>query len=124
MMYKTTHYPILPVPKPRMTRSDKWKKRPATDRYWAFKDLCKLHRVDLPKSGARVIFVIPMPKSWTKQKREIFNLQRHEQKPDLDNLIKALGDAIYQDDSCISDIHATKIWGVVGEIVIRTRRVE
>ncbi len=27
------------VAKPRMTRSDKWKERPATSKYWAFKDL-------------------------------------------------------------------------------------
>ena len=29
---------IIPVAKPRMTQSDKWKKRPATEKYWKYKD--------------------------------------------------------------------------------------
>ena len=33
---------IVPVAKPRMTQSDKWKKRPATDKYWKFKDDLKM----------------------------------------------------------------------------------
>lgn len=31
-------YPIVPVPKPRMTQRDKWQKRPAVMRYRAFCD--------------------------------------------------------------------------------------
>lgn len=31
-------YNITPIPKPRMTRSDKWKKRPAVVRYFEYKD--------------------------------------------------------------------------------------
>jgi hypothetical protein len=29
---------IDPCPKPRMTSSDRWKKRKCTDKYWKFKD--------------------------------------------------------------------------------------
>ena len=29
---------IVHVAKPRMTQSDKWKKRPATTKYWKYKD--------------------------------------------------------------------------------------
>ena len=41
-------YPITPVPKPRMTRRDRWAKRPCVLRYWAFKDEVRLRRVSLP----------------------------------------------------------------------------
>ena len=32
---------IQPVAKPRMTRSDRWKKRPVVLKYWQFKDALK-----------------------------------------------------------------------------------
>ena len=41
------------------------------------------------------------------------------QKPDLDNLIKAIGDAVYQNDSAIWDIHTTKRWGREGKIIVK-----
>ena len=28
------YYPVEPVAKPRMTRSDRWKKRPVVEKYW------------------------------------------------------------------------------------------
>jgi len=43
-------YNINPVPKPRMTQSDKWKKRPPVLRYFAFKDECRIHDVEIPES--------------------------------------------------------------------------
>ena len=33
---------IVPVAKPRMTQSDKWKKRPVVQKYWKYKDDLKL----------------------------------------------------------------------------------
>ena len=115
---KYTRYKITPVPKPRMTGSDKWKKRPRVMRYWAFKDQVQAWRVKLPKRGAHVVFCMPMPKSWPKKKKVIMEGLAHEQTPDLDNLIKALGDAVYQNDSDISDIRASKIWSAEGAIFI------
>ena len=38
-----------------------------------------------------------MPKSWSRKKREQLDGQPHLQKPDLDNLAKALLDAFYRD---------------------------
>ncbi len=112
-------YPICPVAKPRMTRSDKWKKRPATAKYWNFKDRCKAARVKLPIAGAQVIFILPMPASWSKTLKDLMNGAPHKQRPDLDNLLKALQDAIYGEDSEIWDVHITKLWGREGRIVIR-----
>ena len=109
-------YPVLPVPKPRMTRSDKWKKRDCVLRYRAFCDEVRLRGVELPESGSHVIFVLPMPKSWSKKKREIYNGQAHQQKPDKDNLEKALLDALFSDDCHIWDSRVSKVWGETGEI--------
>lgn len=112
-------YLITPVPKPRQTRSDKWKKRPCVERYRSFKDQCRLHRVELPKSGAHVLFKIPMPKSWSKLKKKVFNGQPHEVRPDLDNFLKSLFDSVYKEDSSVWDVRATKVWAYKGEIIIK-----
>ncbi len=42
----------------------------------------------------------------------------HQQKPDKDNLEKALMDAIYADDAHIWDSRVTKRWGEEGKIII------
>jgi len=111
-------YEIEPMGKPRMTQRDKWAKRPAVLRYRAFKDECRLKRVELPSGGAHVTFVIPMPKSWSKKKRAEMNGKPHQQKPDLDNLAKALMDAVHDDDAGIWSMCLSKGWGESGPIKI------
>ena len=44
--------------------------------------------------------------------------QPHQQKPDLDNLAKALFDALYEDDSSIYNIRLLKQWDWYGRIII------
>ncbi len=110
-------YNICPVAKPRMTRSDKWKKRPATAKYWAFCDQVRLEKVKF-ESGNHVVFYIPMPRSWSKKRQEEMLGEPHTPTPDLDNLVKALGDAIYENDSCLWDYRATKRWSETGRIEI------
>ncbi|MDU1091911.1 MAG: RusA family crossover junction endodeoxyribonuclease [Leclercia adecarboxylata] len=112
-------YNITPMGKPRMTRADKWKKRPEVLRYRAFCDHVRLLGVELPEAGAHVTFVLPMPKSWSNKKHQQFNGQAHQDKPDFDNMLKALMDAIYADDAHIWDARVTKLWGEEGQIIIR-----
>lgn len=112
-------YKITPCPKPRMTRRDKWAKRPSVMKYREFKDCVREAKVHLPPFGAHVVFVMPMPESWSAKKKDEMLGQPHVQKPDLDNLIKALGDATYEDDSKIYNISATKTWGRTGSIIIK-----
>lgn len=116
-------YPITPCPKPRMTRGDRYKRpmRPEVARYWAFKDEVRIRGVVLPEDGAKVIFIMPMPKSWSEKKKKEMDGMMHKQKPDLDNLMKALGDAVYDDDSRISSLDRLgKQWGREGLIIIET----
>lgn len=112
---------VEPCPKPRMTRSDKWKDRDCVDRYWAFKDEINLAidsaSMEWPEAY-HAVFIIPMPKSWTKKKKMEHCGMPCRSKPDRDNLDKALLDALFTDDSGVWDGRATKIWGYKGEIVI------
>ena len=114
-------YDITPVPKPRMTRRDIWLNppRPGVARYWKFKDQVIAAKLELPEDNAHVVFVMPMPPSWSKKKRKEMAGQKHKQTPDWDNLGKALSDAVYGNDSVISDIRITKVWGSVGQIIIK-----
>ncbi len=59
-----------------------------------------------------------MPKSWSQKKRTQLNGQAHQQKPDKDNLEKALLDAIFDDDSRVWDGRVTKLWGEKGQIIV------
>ena len=111
-------YDITPVPKPRMTRRDKWQQRDCVLRYRTFKDLVRYHKVFLPTANCHVTFYIPMPKSWSKKKRKEKNGTLHRQRPDWDNLGKALSDAVYGEDACIADIRITKRWAEKGAIEI------
>jgi len=107
-------YEIKPVSKPRMVRSDSWKKRKCVTDYWAYKDECKLKKVTI-ENGDHIIFRLPIPKSRLKE-----NLagQPHQQRPDVDNLAKGLMDAVLKEDSHIFDIRITKLWGHSGSIEI------
>ena len=116
-------YPIEPVAKPRMTQRDKWKKRPCVLRYRAFKDQCRVRRVKLPQP-CRVVFHMPMPRSWTESERSAFDGLPHTQRPDLDNLVKALGDAVCKEDSHLWSIRAEKRWAYHGAIEIVAMKEE
>ena len=115
---ETVVYDIKPNTKPRMTRSDKWKQRPCVMQYRAFKDEVRLKKVYLPEAY-HIIFVIPMPKSWSKKKHLEMLYKPHKQTPDKDNLEKALLDALYCDDSHVWDGRVTKIWGYDGQIIVK-----
>lgn len=112
------YHRITPIGKPRMSQRDKWKKRAVVLRYRAFCDECRLKGVVVSEAGARITFVLPMPKSWSKKKRGQMDGQPHRQKPDADNLIKSLLDALYGDDACVWNFEVTKLWGQVGMIII------
>lgn len=112
-------YPVVPVAKPRQTQSDRWKKRPVVMRYRAFCDDLRARNCTFPESGSHVVFHMPMPASWSKKKRSEMLGQPHQQKPDVDNLAKALLDAVLDDDSGVWDMRTTKRWSEIGYIEIR-----
>jgi Holliday junction resolvase RusA-like endonuclease len=102
---------VTPCPKPRMTRSDKWNKRPAVLRYRAFCDAIRAAAEEqsftLPDSHFHITFYLPIPK--THLKRELEG-KPHQQKPDVDNLTKAIFDALCKQDQVIWDYRSTKLY--------------
>lgn len=113
---------VDPCPKPRMTRSDKWKKRPCVMKYRAFADelryQAKLNDYE-PGTSLSLRFVIPMPKSWSKTKKKEMLGTPHKQRPDLDNLLKAFKDALLKEDSHVHTyVSISKVWGEMGKIEI------
>lgn len=111
-------YDITPVAKPRMTKRDKWKVRKPVAVYRAYCDELRLKGFTLPDHGYHIIFILPMPTSWSKKKRAAMDGNPHQQKPDKDNLEKAVMDAIFKDDSHIWDGRVTKVWGENGKILV------
>ena len=112
-----------PCSKPRMTQSDRWKTRPATTKYWKYKDeLTALWGDRQVPEQVHLLFVVKMPKSWSKSKQSQMLGTPHKGKPDADNLGKAFLDALLEDDSHIWDVRATKIWGEAS--LIRVQEME
>lgn len=112
------HIALSPVSKPRMTRRDAWAQRPAVVRYHVFCDsFRRLFPYPLPEILV-IRFFIPMPKSWSTKKREQMLGAPHQQKPDVDNLCKAVMDALSDEDSFVYVLHAEKIWSSEGGIEI------
>ena len=114
-------FDIIPVPKPRMTRSDKWKKRPIVMSYRAFKDSFRLicnqlqYKMEMPYEA---IYFIPMPDSWSEKKKKKYLGMPHEVRPDVDNIDKAVFDSLGVDDSFIWWSDSQKRWAYHGSILI------
>lgn len=111
-------YDITPIAKPRMTQRDKWAQRPCVMKYRAYCDEVRAKGIEIPESGSHVTFILPMPKSWSKKKRSELAGKEHRQRPDWDNLAKALMDAVLKEDSGVWDIRVTKLWGDRGQIIL------
>tara|TARA_Y100000310_G_scaffold337825_1_gene425893 strand:+ start:1072 stop:1455 length:384 start_codon:yes stop_codon:yes gene_type:complete len=111
---------IAPFAKPRMTQRDRWGKRQIVKDYFAFrdtvrqqiKDLLALQNNDDNKTWEEldIGFFIPMPKSWSKKKKLLMAGTPHKQRPDLDNYIKGLLDALLEEDCIVWRVSARKIW--------------
>ena len=115
---------LSPFAKPRMTRSDKWKKRDVVQRYWKWKSQLQEFDIDFSHGEVGVIFYVPMPKSWSKSKKKLMNNTMHTQRPDIDNFIKALFDAVCEEDSHIHTIHAQKVWSYNGAIQVNNSKTK
>lgn len=123
---------IDPIGAPRMSHQDKWRtnphhpdpkkrQRPCVTRYWDWKKkfvrLCADNNWEL-QAVLRVHFDVAMPDSWTKKKKAAMDGTPHQQKPDYDNLAKAIGDAFGVDDGFVWDARITKRWAYTGKITL------
>jgi len=114
-----------PIGKPRMTQRDKWQARPAVARYRAFKDELILrareqgYRDDLDVYRIEVEAFIQMPRSWSNKKSESLLWNYHRQKPDADNILKAVVDSLLIDDAKVGEMSIQKYWSQLPLIKIK-----
>lgn len=112
-------YAVEPVPAPRQVRSDAWNPSDGVCRYRAYRDWLQWHRAVIPLPFHHAVFVLPMPPSWPKEKRARMHGQPHTNKPDRDNLEKALLDsALASNDAHVWNGQTTKLWGTRGLVIV------
>jgi Holliday junction resolvase RusA-like endonuclease len=101
-----------PVGKPRMTQRDKWAERPAVMHYRAWADRARAAAPNRPGDAKDVSWVayFDLPASYSKKKRAALAGQPHRQKPDRDNVDKAVLDALFAQDCTVSDGTLRKRW--------------
>lgn len=64
----------------------------------------------MPPIGASIVFVIPVPKSWSNKKKKLYHGTFHQSKPDIDNLQKAFLDSLMKEDKQIAHLEVQKRW--------------
>lgn len=105
-----------PPGKPRMTQRDRWKERTPVMKYRRWKDKVRkvLNENPIPAT-AEIVKVswtayFEIPKSWSKKKKAEKRGSLHTQRPDRDNIDKALLDALWEEDSHIAWGTVLKVW--------------
>jgi len=114
-------YDVCPNPKPRQTQKDRWALRPPVVRYRAFADDCRAAGITV-ENGDHIRFELPMPPSWSAKRRAETLGQPHLQTPDIDNLAKALLDAVLPSDCAIWLISLEKRWAEQGRIIVYRKK--
>ena len=117
------NFDVVPMGKPRMTRRDAWAKRPCVLKYWAYKDAlveqARAMNYSIDPGESIVLFHVPMAKSWSKKKKLEMHGTIHENKPDVDNLLKGFMDCLCPDgDQAIYAILPIKVWSYEGHISV------
>jgi len=124
---------VVPMGAVRMSKSDTWKtdpnhpnvlkrQRDVVRRYFEYKNCvtkeCNENNYMLGET-LNVVFYLPMPKSWSEKKKRAHQFAPHKSKPDLDNLVKAVMDALKKQDSDVYQLTAEKRYDYNGYIVIK-----
>ena len=115
----------IPAPRPRVTRWGTYN----DPKYTEFKNKIRDGANGVKKmAGAikmQIFFQFKFPKSWTKRKKA--SVYRHTSRPDTDNLVKGIKDALngiaYKDDSQVCDLDAVKVWGEYDRIIVEILEV-
>lgn len=128
-------YDVVPMGAVRMTGRGKWVKDNA-QRYLAYKDQIAWLTKNQMKNkelitgpiAVNVLFLMPIPKSWSKKKKAEAEGQYHTKRPDTDNLIKGLFDSlnnlVWKDDNQVCKISAKKIYSSKPGIEIEIKQLK
>jgi Holliday junction resolvase RusA-like endonuclease len=77
---------------------------------------------------AFIYVTFPVPTSYSKKRTEacLNDTEKHTKRPDLDNVIKAVIDGmdkiVFNNDSQITSIHSTKVYGEVAKVEVMVRQ--
>lgn len=117
--------PGAAVAKPRMTRRDKWAKRDNVMRYRAWADHVRLiaHAAGGVPEAERILDVswvarFEPPASTSKKKRAVMIGTLHRNKPDRDNIDKAVLDVLFKEDQGIASGTIRKEWADQASLTI------
>lgn len=78
---------------------------------------------------AFIYVTFPIPPSYSKKRAEacLNDSEKHTKRPDLDNVVKAVIDGmdkiVFDNDSQITSIHATKVYGQVAKVEVMVKQV-
>lgn len=125
-------FDIIPMGAVRMSNSDRWKTNPfhkdvnkrqrkSVTKYFSFKNTLIKQSNELNYKLTHyldAVYFIPMPDSWSQKKKELMNGMPHEQKPDTDNITKAIKDTMLKNDSKVWFESCQKRWAYKGSILI------
>lgn len=93
---------------------------------WYFFNCGKKFEAGVPLAVS-LIFCMPVPKSTSKKRAKLMceGYESHIKKPDIDNLVKAVLDALngvaFDDDNQICELHAHKIYAETPKIVLNIK---
>ena len=115
--------------KPRMTQRDKWAQRPCVLRYRAWCDAVRAAAgIQEPMTLTQAVrlsavFYLPCHHSWSTSHHEQMRGAPHVYKPDVDNLVKSIMDALFVNDAFVYSVDAKKYWddGVGPRVVVRIK---
>ncbi len=105
-----------PIGKPRMTQSDKWKQRHCVVRYRAWADALRFqagiqHKIRVKRwASVMVTAYFSIPESWAASKKATHIGTPHTYKPDGDNVLKGLLDALIENDHAVYRQAILKYW--------------
>jgi Holliday junction resolvase RusA-like endonuclease len=125
-------FDIVPFGAVRMTQRDriftnpnhpdpKKRQRPAVTKHFEFKNRLIQQANEMGfvlKETLDVLFIVPLPDSWSKKKKDKMNGMPCKSKPDCDNYVKLICDTLKKEDGDIWVINAEKRYGHRGSIII------
>lgn len=125
-------FDVIPMGAVRMTQSDKWKTNPnhinpekrqreAVTKYFDFKDKIRqqAQTMKFKLTGVlEIVFLVPMPFTWSEKKKVRHNKKPVETRPDIDNYVKAFMDAMEFEDGFVWKIVAEKRHAFKGSILV------
>jgi Holliday junction resolvase RusA-like endonuclease len=117
----------IPLQRARATRNRFYDPQFIAKKNFASEVMSQIH-IDKPidtKIAFDIIFVIKIPKSWSKKKKALYIDVPHTQTPDVDNLIKFVFDSLngklFVDDAQIFSVEGFKAWGEEGKTIMEIR---